>query len=329
VGAGLLVSGICLYLALRSVDIGSTWTALLGADLRWIAAALGFVLINNLAKAARWKVLLGPSGEQVPFGRALVSHLVGQTLNVLFPFRVGDLSRAYTLGGVPPGRAYVLGTVVLEKVPDMIALGSLFLALLFLLPMPGWASSPGYSLLAVALFSLLALMLAGSRREGLARVLDRTASWLPERWQAGVRSSLQSGLSALDVLRSRGQLFRVAFWTALVWLMAVGVNYLVFRALDLQLPLEAAMFLLLVLQVGIVLPSAPGRIGVFEYICVLVLGIYGLESSQALGYGILLHAVVFLPMAVLGLVFWGLLGSNQQGGQQSTTLMNPSEGDPL
>ena len=46
--------------------------------------------------------------------------LAGQMLNTVFPARLGDLTRAYVLGGKGPGRSFVLGTVVLEKILDSI-----------------------------------------------------------------------------------------------------------------------------------------------------------------------------------------------------------------
>jgi uncharacterized membrane protein YbhN (UPF0104 family) len=64
----------------------------------------------------------------------------------------------------------------------------------------------------------------------------------------------------------------------------------------------------MVLMAGISLPSAPGRIGIFEYSCILALSIFGIRQAQALSYGILLHAVVLLPTTLLGLLAFLRLG---------------------
>jgi hypothetical protein len=299
------------------------------ADLRWLLAAFLFMALNNLAKAARWKVLLGARGERVHFTKALVSHLAGQTLNTIFPARVGDLSRAYSIGGMGPGHVYVLGTVILEKVPDMIAFATLFLALLALMPLPGWLGSSGYTLVAVALVSCLAVAILVLRREAILRLLENGVNWLPQRLSVGVNEQVQSGFSALDALRNRWQLLKVTLWTGLIWLTALGINYLVFQSLALELPLTAALLLLLALQVGFLLPSVPGRIGVFEVICIVCLALFGVGRNEALGYGILLHAIIFLPMAVFGLAFWGLLDSDRRRVEENAAWLNPSEGDPL
>ena len=83
------------------------------------------------------------------------------------------------------------------------------------------------------------------------------------------------------------------------------VNYTVFLALGLPLSFAAAMFLAVVLQIGGAVPSVPGKLGVFHYLCTLALGVFGLEKGAALGYAVLLYFVVFGPPSVLGaLLLW-------------------------
>jgi len=63
--------------------------------------------------------------------------------------------------------------------------------------------------------------------------------------------------------------------------------------------------LMIALQVGISLPSMPASIGIFEYICILTLGFFGIEESIGLSFGVLLHVIAFLPIIIGGLVsFW-------------------------
>ena len=46
------------------------------------------------------------------------------------------------------------------------------------------------------------------------------------------------------------------------------------------------LLVLVVLQVGITLPSVPGRIGVFEYLCILSLAVFGVAQQ---GVGAFIH----------------------------------------
>ena len=83
------------------------------------------------------------------------------------------------------------------------------------------------------------------------------------------------------------------------------MNYAVLRALNLDIdaPVLAAFFVLIVLQVGTSVPSTPGKIGVFQYLAVLALAPFGVAREPALTYGVLLHVVGFGPVIMLG-GFW-------------------------
>lgn len=56
------------------------------------------------------------------------------------------------------------------------------------------------------------------------------------------------------------------------------------------------------------IPSSPGYIGPFEAGVLLVLaGVGGIARSLALSYAIVLHAALYLPITLVGLVFWSKL----------------------
>ncbi|MBU4329978.1 MAG: hypothetical protein KKB53_05665, partial [Acidobacteria bacterium] len=50
-------------------------------------------------------------------------------------------------------------------------------------------------------------------------------------------------------------------------------------------------------------PSAPGKVGIFQYAVILALGWFGVEKDAALAYGLVLHVTAFLPKIILGLVY--------------------------
>jgi hypothetical protein len=50
--------------------------------------------------------------------------------------------------------------------------------------------------------------------------------------------------------------------------------------------------LLVVLQAGVAVPSTPGKIGVFHYLCMIALSVFGVPATISLAYGLTLHALV-------------------------------------
>jgi len=312
ISLGVIISLGALYLALRGVDLDFVWQSIQNAHWGFVLLALGSVALNTLAKTLRWKVLVGPSGQNISSTTYLMVLLAGQMLNTIFPARLGDLARAYVLGGMGPGRTYVLGTVVLEKMLDSIAYILLFGSIIVLIPLPNWV---GGSILA---FILVPLTIIGGIlilvfwptpfNRWLSALLDR----LPERWQAWLAPRIESGLTSLEIIRRRDDLVRLILWTALIWGLAIITNTFTLLALDIHLPLMASVLVLFGLQAGISLPAIPGTIGLFEYICVLALSVFGVDQAVALSFGLLLHAIVLIPTILAGMASFWLLGLSGQ-----------------
>jgi uncharacterized protein (TIRG00374 family) len=307
VGLGVVLSVLFLFVAMRNVAVRDVQAALGQANTGYIALALGSVALNILAKALRWRILLGDAGRRIAFVRVLASLVVGQMLNLLLPARAGDISRAYVIGRAGPGPLFVVGTIVLEKLLDMILYATLFVLLLLLIPLPDWL---GNSATAVALVTCVAVVVVAAiafSRDALTRLLERYAERLPARMRGRLLHRLRSVLASLDVLRNRPDMVKLLVCSVLIWTTAVLNNALILLALHMSLPLSASLLVLVVLQAGITLPSLPGNIGIFEYLCVLALSIFGVARAPALSYGVLLHVVTMLPQLIAGvLLFWWL-----------------------
>lgn len=307
VGGGIVLSGVFLYLALRNVDFRGVWETLAGANFLFVGLTLVNVAINTIAKGVRWQTLLGVGGRAIPLRTILSLHLVGQMLNKVVPARAGDFTRAYVVGGMGPGRVFALGTVVLEKLLDMISYLLLFFLLVILIPLPTWVSDSLFVLSAITFVALVFTIVLLYRRDWFLKIVEAITTWLPSHIQEAIQSRAQSGLSSLDILQRREDRFRLIGWSAFIWFTAVLNNVLTFLALGISLerPLVAGLLILVALQVGISLPAVPGNIGIFQYICVLVLGLFGVGETVAFSYGVLLHAIVMLPTTLIGVVlFW-------------------------
>ena len=309
---GVLIAGASLYLALRRVSFEEVTAVFLQADLLLVSGALASVAANNVAKAARWKTLLGRESRKVSLTWSLMVILASQALNTLYPARVGDLSRVYIGGEKASGRAFVLGTVVLEKLFDMLSYVVLFLILFLLIPLPSWVNQSVIFFVAITFAGIGLVLFLVYRLEWFTQVIDRYAHRLPGGIQSRVQAWLHSGLESLDIFYNRRALLLVAFWSLLVWATAVLTNHLTLLALDIRLPMTAPILVLIVLQISMSIPAVPGRIGIFEYLCILSLAVFGIPQAPALSYGILLHIVALLPQTLIGLVCVGALGMDHR-----------------
>ncbi len=304
-GAGLVLGSIFLYLSLRGIPLPQVWETLGRARWTWVLLALGGVALNNAAKVWRWRVLLASRREGVPFGLGLRAVLLGQMFNYLLPMRVGDLSRAYVAGVPQTGTVYALGTIALEKVLDTLMYALLFVLTALTLPLPDWVDNSGVTL---AVFSVAgglgAWLLARYSGPALSLVL-RIARILPPRLARRIEPRLEDALQTLDVVRSGRSLTLLASWSLLVWGSAVFPNWALLRALALPGGWSAAAAVLVFLQAVVSLPGVPGRVGVFQYACILSLALFGISETAAFSYGVLLQAVAVLPVVLGGVVSLG------------------------
>lgn len=319
ISLGIIIASISLYLSIRNVSWPDVKLTFSNANLSLVVWALVSVVITNIGKGIRWKVLMGTQGQNISHKHSLMMIVAGQALNTIYPARVGDLSRAYIIGGMGPGGMFIIGTIILEKIFDMIYYSLLFIILLLSVRLPGWVNSSAITVSVMTAVSLLIVFILAYRLEWVSKVLERLIDKAPLRFRQKANSWRVSGLSSLTILNSRWDLVRIVFWSALIWITAVLTNQLCLLALNIHLPITASILVLILLQVGMTLPSVPGRIGIFEYLCVLALGVFGVDESTAFSYGILLHVVALLPQTLFGLVFLGIMSMSKKQPTRSTS----------
>jgi glycosyltransferase 2 family protein len=306
------VFALSLHLALREVDLLETVVLLQASRLLPILLGVLAVLLGNAMKAWRWKILLGEQGEGHHIKQLFRPLMIGQALNWFYPARAGDFVRAYEAGRLGPGGTYMFATIALEKLVDMAAFGVLFLLAAVFLPLPDWISNPGVSMMSAALGLITGLVVITRFAERILPAVDGWLQRLPARLYRPIGPRLAAAASSLGILKSWRAVTAVVLWTTLIWVVAAGTNYVLYFALDLPLTYFSALVMLLILQVGITVPSVPGRVGVFQYLCILGLALFGVTQETALSYGLLLHAVVLLPTFSLGMLFWLQLGEQSR-----------------
>lgn len=304
--AGSAISLLLLWLAFRQTSATQLWNDLAAADYRFVALALGCVLLSPFARAVRWRLLLHPRQAGLPLPSLAEILLIGQMLNILIPVRLGELARIHFLArNHQRSRAHILGSLIVEKWLDLVILLLASILALMSVPAPVWFRDTRLSLAAITAAFLLTALAATRYRGWLVEQMGRVTKLLPNRWQERIRSATASTLMSLEVLRSPRLGALLVGWSVVLWVLGLLVNHAILLALGLDLPLTASLLLLVALAVGIMLPSAPANLGVFHFICILTLELFGVPRETALGYAILLHLVVFLPPMLLGLAgFW-------------------------
>ena len=298
---GIAMSAAAVIVLLRAIDAADTWRRLREANLLWFGAACVATVAGYLVRAIRWGELLAPV-RRPPLRRLFAATMVGFLAINTLPARLGELVRAFALSR-PEGisTATVLGSVAVERVLDLVALGIFWSLSLIVAPLPGWFRWSGFATLGIA--AVAAGLLWTFHRSGGGKALSIDGPLLgrlPQHPRRVVGRAIPAFGEGIRAIASPPVLARAGAWTAAMWLVNAVVFHLTAISLGLDLPIWAPFLLAFIVCVGIMVPSSPGFVGVMEGACVVGLGLMGVEGPEALAYGVLYHATQLLPLVALG-----------------------------
>jgi len=328
---GVLVAVVLVVWFLRRADLPRVANLLGAADLRFVALACLTVAITSLQRARRWQQLLAPLGRYA-IRDLWAAILMGWSVSVLLPGRLGEVARPVFLARrAPIAASAALGSVVLERVFDVVAILTLLAGYLLWAPAPTAVSATGVTTMAVlrsvgmGLLAALALVgmvaVAAARNEPLRR---RVEGMVERMLPAAVAGILVSFLTGMSGLRSRAAVAQVLLSSVVLWGTVVSTYVLLFAALGLGIPWYGAIPLLTLLVVGAAVPT-PAAVGAFHKVAQIgLVGLFGVDNDTAVAYAIIGHAVAFLPLAAVGLILIvrGGLASEALRGMQDVATKN-------
>jgi len=302
---GITISLLFLALFLYNTDFSETAKALRMANGTLIALAILVYFIGVWFRSLRWKYLLKPLAETRT--RNLFPLVtIGLMVNDIMPGRLGIVARAYIVGKKQGISKMASGaTIIVENVFDGLALLLLLLVALFLIPTPEVVKT--IARIAAVIFGtafIIMMIIAPSARH--AQWATRWLTFLvPPRWRRRAVNWSNLFLSGLGILRTPSKLAPMFLISLLVWLCESSVFYLISLSLNLNLSFHAIMLVTTVASLSWPLVLiVPGGIGTFDTACKFTLiEALSVAGAIATAYTVVIHAVLFLPVIVLGFVF--------------------------
>lgn len=305
-GAG--TSLVAFWLILRSVDLNLTFEILSSSQWVLVLAACLMQMGAMGVGARRWQALLTPYPTR--FWTLLQILFSAHLLNTLLPFKLGTVARVLLAAETEKlNVGFVLGSVALEKVLDTFVMLLLLLLLTPFVPMPVWVRDSLTASVLLVVVGLIALASVRRLREPLLTALARLERRIFKRESVRLSDFVRGILESLANLTQQREAMVVLGWTVVIWAIGCTINQVLFYALGINLPPSAAIFVMVVLQIGTRVPALPANLGVFHFLVILALSVYGVQQSTALAYAILLHLVVFIVPAVVAVGFAVPLGA--------------------
>jgi glycosyltransferase 2 family protein len=310
IGIGIAISAFFLYMAFRGQDFGEIRDSLRETRLWWALPALALYFMGVYLRAIRWRILLRPIAPQATSRQLFPVVVIGFMANNLLPLRAGEIVRSVIIGReFRVRKTSALATIAVERIFDGVTmLAFLAISMVFVSLTSELQNLAIVSLLVFVglLISLILLTFAGDL---VSRILQLVLGPLPDSIGERVETMAESFLGGLGVLKNRGDLAKVVLTSAGAWLLEASMYFLLAIGFGAQIRetmnVVATLLTTGVANLSTLIPGAPGYIGQFEYGVKIVLnGAFGVPESQALAYAILVHAALYFPITLLGLIEW-------------------------
>jgi uncharacterized protein (TIRG00374 family) len=301
----MLSSALFLWVALRGVDYPTLFAIMAKSNPWWILSAALANLLNLWLRGLRWRLIL-KSSTVLSRRDAFAATMIGFMANNILPARAGEAIKVYVLAEDHQlSKVTVLATVVIERLFDMLTLLFLVGGLVLVGPPRHgsvmWAAAAyGGIFTGISLILLLGLRLKGGT---LARWLETcTGRQSHIHHLARAVPTFTAGLDCLSRERAR-DLVGVIAMSGLIWLsMFANVVFGVY-ALSLNLPASASLVVLVMQSLGMIVPSGPANVGVYQFTTVAAATWFGVDRTSALGLSLVLHATRFFPTTFIGFVY--------------------------
>lgn len=256
------------------------------ANYYWVLLSVFLGTLSHVSRAYRWRYTLNPINLQVGFINSFFAVMIGYVANIVFP-RLGEVSRCAVVARYEKAPFEKLfGTVLAERVADMLILLSIIVIVLILqidilketlLEMIDSGGDP------TALFQTLAI--AGG--VGLIGFMGLLFLLRVSSHPAVVKvKSILKGLldGVLSIVRMEKKWAFIGH-TAFIWAMYMLMFYVAFFSLPETSDVPLAGVLAAFVMGGLSIVLVQGGIGVYPLFVSVVLSLYGLTETTGLTLG--------------------------------------------
>ena len=306
---------------IEAAEIGRSFEAI---SWHFVALSALVLLSEFVLRALRWRLLLNPI-RPTPFKPLFEATVIGAAGNTLLPMRAGDIARAVVASGATGIRlTTIFATNIMERVYDLFGLVAILFLTFALLP-ENLASSPedierveklsfyGKFIGIAALSGMMVFFAIAKHPTKAKRFVDFFCRPLPRPLQGKITDLTDAFVTGLAATQSARNVWSAIGLSLLLWGNLSLAIFLLFKAFHLQLPFAAACFITVAIALAVVIPQAPGYLGVFQSVIEVTLGLWTsaemfshagstVIAQDIKAFAIVFWAVSFVPVTVLGLL---------------------------
>ena len=310
----LLVTLLFTWWTFRHTHLQEQVDSLRSANYLWVLPYFGVLTLIHVARTLRWGCLL--SGiERVPFRPLNEASGIGFMMLLVLPFRLGEFARPFLIAQRSSiRRSAAMTTVVLERITDGMFVAVLMRVLLFYVP----TDAPEMGLVKLGanlMFGLfgggLVFLLFALRHQPIAvRLVRDTVGRVAPGVADKMADVVDTFVGAMRQLPDGRQVVLFFLYTLVYWgLNGAGMALLSRGFGATSVTLFQAYVLMSVLVVGLMIPAAPGMVGIFQAAMKVGLSLFlpaSVVNSSGLAYANVLWLCQTVQQIGFGLVLMSL-----------------------
>jgi uncharacterized protein (TIRG00374 family) len=310
----IVLAVLFLYIAFRGVNLKEVIQSLSHASILWIIVLVFSLLISHLLRAIRWKIILNSVKRDTSIKNLFGSLMIGYGVSCVVP-RLGEVSRAILVGrweGL--SRSSMFGTVILERIIDVI-----FLGLAVLLSATIWSENiyvnfpwlkaalylTTFFMLLFLCFLFFVIKFKEKFYNSITKILGRFSTTTAHK-SVYIFEMLIRGFSSLK--GTMNYVYAILL-SVLIMINYAFNSYIGFYIFGMQAHVTFGMawILMSISAIGVVIPT-PGGLGSYHALAKNVLVIlFHFPEAESLAYAVLTHFISYFLFIFTALFCFFLL----------------------
>jgi uncharacterized protein (TIRG00374 family) len=109
-------------------------------------------------------------------------------------------------------------------------------------------------------------------------------------------------IAGMVAIHNVSDFFKIISLSILSWFVQILMVYITAKSLDISIDIIASSIVLAIINVGLLIPLAPGNVGTFQVFCIIALSLFSVTKSKALSFSIIFQVIQGIPVIIGGSV---------------------------
>ena len=299
---GYGISAACLIWALHGYNFNDLMPAIRTLDWGWVTLAVVSDLAVYVVHAWRWNTLLEPVAK-LKLWRTTQAIYIGIFANEVLPLRAGELIRCYLLAH---WNNLNLSVAFTSAVVERVLIDGFWMLVSFLITVNFVKGIPEELTFLIEVIAGALLVGAGILTWIVFHKQHAHSMLSESRWAVALRHIVEG----LHLMGNRRTLVRTSLISLIYLAMQYLTVYALMRAYRLDYSFWVACGAFTIVRLWIVVPNAPGNVGVMNAATVMAMKLFELGDNDAKTFSIILFGAQTLPLLIGGAVATALSGLN-------------------